>query len=84
MIKFVKEYVNNMQGFLRVKETARVGRGIRDGGFFLLVEFMQGKRWFVISGERKRERKREALYYTWVCFFKFFIQFLQYISRNSY
>ena len=37
----MEEYVNNMHGFLKVKEIARVGRGDRNGGFLILIEFMQ-------------------------------------------
>lgn len=48
MIEFLK-YVKNTHGFLRVKETAKVGRRGRDGRFLILVEFMQGKRWLGIS-----------------------------------
>ena len=40
MIEFMEAYVNNIHDFLRVKESARVGRGSRDSEFFILVEFM--------------------------------------------
>ena len=49
MIKLVEEYVNNMQGFLTVKETSKSGKRGKEWWIFLSVEFMQVKRWFVIS-----------------------------------